>query len=177
MLKKTCESPLDCKEIKSVNPKGNQPWIFAGRTDAEAPILWPAGTKSQLTGKGPDAGKDWEKGATEDEIVGWHHRLNGLLHWLNSMDLSQFWETMKDREAGLATVQEVAKCWRWLSNWRRRTTTTKACETQCLELGDLLMALRSLQMEWTAARNSRIGQKWVRFPVHFKERSSCKVVI
>ena len=76
------ESPLDCKEIKPVNPKGNQPWIFIGRTDAaaEAPILWPPDAKSWLFGKDPDAGKDRrqeEKGTTEDEMVGWHHWLNG----------------------------------------------------------------------------------------------------
>ena len=76
------ESPLDCKEIKQVNPKGNQSWILIERTDAEAetPILWPSDVKSWLTGKDPDAGKDWEqeeKGMTEDEMVGWHHRLNG----------------------------------------------------------------------------------------------------
>ena len=75
-------SPLDSKEIKPVNPKGNQPWIFTGRTDAEAeaPIPWSSDVKSQLTGKGPDAAKDWrqeEKGMTEDEMVGWHHWLYG----------------------------------------------------------------------------------------------------
>ena len=73
--------PLDCKQIKSVNPKGNQSWIFIGRTDAEAeaPILWPPDVKNRLIGKDPDAGKDWrqEKGTTEDETVGWHHQLNG----------------------------------------------------------------------------------------------------
>ena len=78
MLEKTLERPLDCKEIKSVNPKGSQSWIFIGRTDAEAnaPILWPPDVKSRLTGKAPDAGKDWrqkDKGVTEDEMVGWHH--------------------------------------------------------------------------------------------------------
>ena len=74
------QSPLDSKEIKPVNPKGNQPWIFIGRTEAEAPILWPPDVKSRLTGKDPDAGKDWrqeEKGMTEDEMVGWHHWFNG----------------------------------------------------------------------------------------------------
>ena len=79
---KTLESPLDCKEIKPVNPKGNQLWIFSGRTDAEADalILWPLDVKSRLTGKDPDAGKDWgqeEKGAAEDETAGWHDQLNG----------------------------------------------------------------------------------------------------
>ena len=82
VLEKTLEGPLNCKEIQPVNPKGNQPWIFIGRTDAEAeaPILWPPDAKSWLTGKDPDAGKDRrqeEKGTTEDEMVGWHHQLNG----------------------------------------------------------------------------------------------------
>ena len=81
VLEKTLESPLDCKEIKPVNPTGNQPWIFIGRTDAEdeAPILWPPDVKSQLVGKDPDAGKDWrqKKRTTEDMMVGWHHWLNG----------------------------------------------------------------------------------------------------
>ena len=74
------ESPLNCKEIKPVHPKGNQPWIFIGRTDAEAetPILWPPDVKSWLIGKDPDAGKEWgEKGRTEEEMAGWHHLLNG----------------------------------------------------------------------------------------------------
>jgi len=82
VLEKTLESPLDSKEIKPVNPKGNQPWIFIGRTEAEAeaPIIWPPDVKSWLIGKDLDAGKDWgqeEKGAIEDEMVGRHHQLNG----------------------------------------------------------------------------------------------------
>ena len=82
VLVKTLESPLDCKEIKQVNPKGNQSWIFIGKTDAEdeTPIFWPPDGKSWLNGKDPDAGKDWrqgEKGTAEDEMVGWHHWLNG----------------------------------------------------------------------------------------------------
>ena len=82
VLEKTLESPLDSKDIKPVNTKGNKPWIFIGRTDAkvEAPILWTPDAKSRLIGKDPDAGKDWrqeEKGMTEDEMVGWHHWLNG----------------------------------------------------------------------------------------------------
>ena len=81
VLAKTLESPLDFKEIKPVNSKGNQPWIFTGRTDAETegPLLWPPDAKSQLIAKDPDTGKDWgqkEKEATEDEMVGWHHWLN-----------------------------------------------------------------------------------------------------
>ena len=82
LLEKTLKSPLDCKEIQPVLPKGDQSWLFIGRTDAEAetPILWPLNEKNWLTGKDPDAGKDWgqeEKGTTEDEMVGWHHWLDG----------------------------------------------------------------------------------------------------
>ena len=93
MLEKTLESSLDSKEIKPVSPKRNQPWIFTGRTEAEAeaPILWPPDVKSQIIGKDPDAGKDWgqeEKGMTEDEMVGWHHQLNG----------HKFEQTLGDRD-------------------------------------------------------------------------------
>ena len=83
VLEKTLESPLDCKEIQLVRPKWNQSWIFIGRIDAEAEtaILWPPDAKSWLIGKDPDAGENWrqeEKGTTEDETVGWHHRFDGL---------------------------------------------------------------------------------------------------
>ena len=82
VLEKTLESPLDCKEIQPVHPEGDQSWVFIGRTDieAETPILWPPDAKKWLIWKDPDAGKDWgqeEKGMTEDEMVGWHHRLDG----------------------------------------------------------------------------------------------------
>ena len=82
MLEKTLESPLDCKEIQPVHPKGIQSWMFIGRTDVEAetPLLWLLDVKNWLIWKDPDAGKDWrreEKGTTEDEMVGWHHQLNG----------------------------------------------------------------------------------------------------
>ena len=91
VLKRTLESPLDCKEIKPVNLKGNQPWIFIGRTNAEAPIFWPSDAKNWLIGKDPDAGTDWrqeEKGATEDEMGGWHHWTNG----------HEFEQTLRDSE-------------------------------------------------------------------------------
>ena len=82
MLEKTLESPLDCKEIQPVHPKGDQSWVFIGRTAAEAetPVLWPLHAKCSLIGKDPDAGRDWGKqeiGTTEDEMAGWHHGLNG----------------------------------------------------------------------------------------------------
>ena len=82
VLENTFESPLDCKEIQPVHPKGDQSWMFTGRTDVEAepPVLWPPDVKSWLISKDFDAGKDWgqeEKGMTEDEMVGWHHQLNG----------------------------------------------------------------------------------------------------
>ena len=93
VLEKTLESPLESKEIKPVNPKGNQSWIFIGRTDAEgeAPILWPTDAKSWLIRKDPDPRKDWrqeEKELTEDEVVGWHHWLNG----------QEFEQTQKDSD-------------------------------------------------------------------------------
>ena len=82
VLEKTLESPLDCKAIQPVHPKGNQSWIFIGRTDAEAetPIVWPSDAKNLLIGKDPNTAKDWrleEKGTTEDKMVGWHHQRDG----------------------------------------------------------------------------------------------------
>ena len=109
VLEKTLESPLDCKEIQPVHPKGNQSWIFIGRTDtvAETPILWPLDAKNWLIWKDTDAGKDRrreEKGTTEDEMVGWHH-------WLNGHDLSKLWELVMDSKAWHAAVHGVAKSW------------------------------------------------------------------
>ena len=106
---------LDSKEIQPpVHPKGNQSWIFIGRTDAEGetPILWPPDVKSWLIWKDPDAGKDWrlEKGTREDEMVRWHH-------WLNGHELSKLRELVMDREAWCAAVHGVTKSWTWLSEW------------------------------------------------------------
>ena len=133
VLEKTLESPLDCKKIKPVHPKGHQPWIVIGRTDAEAetPILWPPHAKSWLIGKNPDAGKDWrqeEKGeVTEDEMVGWHHQLNGR----------EFEQTL-----GYGEGQGRLVCWSpWghrgsqsqiqLSDWTKTTSSSKLLSGVC----------------------------------------------
>ena len=104
VLEKILESLLDCKEIQPVHPKGDQSWVFIGRTDVEAetPTLWPPDGKSWVIGKDPDAGKDWEqeKGSTEDEMAGWHHWLDGL-----------------DREAWRAAVHGFTKSQTRLSDW------------------------------------------------------------
>ena len=115
VLEKTLENPLDCKDIQPVHPKGDQGWVLIGRTDAEAetPILWPPDEKSWLTGKDPVARKDWgreEKGTTEDEMAGWHHRLDGhRFGWTPELVL--------DREAWRAAAHGVIKSRTQLSNW------------------------------------------------------------
>ena len=126
VLERTLESPLDCMEIKPVNPKGNQPWILTGRTDAEAetPILWPPDAKNQLIGKDPDARKHWrqkEKGAAEDEMVSITNSMD--------MDLSKLREIMKDRETWHIAVHGVTRSRTWLSGW---TNTIAFLKTLCM---------------------------------------------
>ena len=99
LLEKTLESPLDCKEVQQAHHKGNQSWVFIGRTDVEAetPKFWPPHAKSWLIGKDSDAGRDWgqeEKGTTEDEMAGWHHQLD-------AHELGELWELVMDREASV----------------------------------------------------------------------------
>jgi len=125
VLKKTLENLLDCNEINSANPKGDQPWIPIGRTDAEAeaPMLWPPDAESWLTGKDPDDGKDCgqeKKEATEDEMVGW-------LYQLNRHELSKLPERVKDREARRAAVHGVAKSLTQMSNNRKKQMTNIIC--------------------------------------------------
>ena len=114
VLEKTLESPLDCKEIQPIHPKGIQFWIFIGRADAEAEtlVLWPPDGKNWIIGNDPVAGKDWgreEKGTTEEEIVGCHHPLN-------VMSLSKLRELVMDREVSHAAVHGIAKSPIWLSD-------------------------------------------------------------
>ena len=124
MLEKTLESPLDCKEIQPVHPKGNQSWIFIGRTDAEdeSPILWLPDGKNWLVGKDPDDGTYWrqeEKGTTEDEMVGWHHRL---------------YEHEFEQALGVGDVQGSLAC---CSPWGRQDSDT----TERLNWTELLQSV------------------------------------
>jgi len=106
-------SRSNCKEIKPVNPKGNQFWIFIGRIDAEAPILWPPGVKSWLIVKDPDAGKDWRQKEKRWQKMRWSDSITNSV----DMNLSKLREIVKDREAWHAAVHEVTKNQTWLSEW------------------------------------------------------------
>ena len=118
LLEKTLESPLDCREIQPVHPKGDQSWVFIARTDAEAetPILWLPDAKNWLIGEDPDAGKDWgqgEKGTTENEMVGWHHWLDGHgLGWTRS-----WWWTGRPAVLWFMGSQRVRQDWATELNW------------------------------------------------------------
>ena len=146
VLEKTLESPLDCKETQWVHPKGDQSWVFIGRTDvqAETPILWPPDEKRWLIGKDPDAGKDWgqeKKGMTEDEMVVWHHQLNGhRFGWTPGVG---------DGQGGLAC------CASWGCkvghNWATELNWTELILTTVNKPGMLLNHLRVLKLSPTSA--------------------------
>ena len=156
VLGKTSESPLDCKDIQPVNPKGNRFWISIGRTDAETLILWPPDVKNWLLRKDSDAGKDWrqeEKGMTEDEMVGWHHQLDG----------HEFEQApgVGDGQGSLVCCSpRVAKSRTWLSNWT---------ELSCLKTGgqdkDCGAATESCQGElWRGKKKERGGDVSYQLP-------------
>ena len=129
VLEKTLESPLDIRKIKPVNPKGNQPWLFIGRSVTEALILWPHDAKNRLIGKDPDAGKDWRQKEK------WEQRMRWLDSIPNSMDmnLSKLQEIVEDRGAWCATVHGVAKNQTQLSNWTTMTQCN-ATVSRCLSI-------------------------------------------
>ena len=120
VLEKTLESPLNCK----IKPKGNQSWIFIGRTDAEVPILWPPDVKRQLITKDPDAGKDWrqqEKEMMGNVVVGWHH-------WLDRHELEQAPEDGEGQGSLVCSVHGVSRSWTWLSGWITNTSQKSVFE-------------------------------------------------
>ena len=136
VLEKTLESSLDRKEIKPVLSKGDQFWVFIGRTDVEAetPILWLPDVKNWLIGKDPDAGKGWrqeEKGTTEDKMAGWHHQLDGH-------EFEQAWQMVKDREAWHAVVHGVTES--DMTERLNRTESMWYVSPWSLEWGDIFLA-------------------------------------
>ena len=134
ILEKTLERPLDCKEIQPVHSTGDQPWVFFGRNDAKAetPVLWPPHAKSWLTGKDSDAGRDWgqeEKGMTEDEMAGWHHRLDGReFEWTPGVG---------DGQGGLA----------WCDSWGRKESD-RTEQLNCTELKRFMSSHFFLQISF-----------------------------
>ena len=170
VFENTLDSPLDCEEIKPVVPKGNESWIFIGRTDDEAaaPILWPLDAKNWLNGKYPDAGTDWrQKGWTEDEVVGWNHQCEGH-------GFEQALGVGMDRKALYAAVHGLSKSWTSLSNWTLGLVPysldflhlfiiTPWCPTLCnhmvcsLSCSSIHGLLQGRILEWVAIPFSRVS--------------------
>ena len=153
VLEKTLKSPLNSKEIKLVKPKGIQPWIFIGRTDAEAPKLWPPDMKSQLTGRDSDAGKYWGRRR------GWQ-RMSWLYSITDSMDMnmSKFWETVEDRGAWLAAVHGVTRSRTQLSNWTPTAGLTIFGNFFPISKGNfelVMLTIRWLQFIFVTLHNKR----------------------
>ena len=153
MLEKTLESPLDYKEIQPVHPKGNQSWIFIGRIDAaaETPILWPPNAKNCLTRRDPDAGKDWrweEKGTTKDEMVGWHH-------WLDGHEFEELGVGFGQRSLATA-FRVVADSWIWLSN-RTKLTDIRGFKKTLISEGkiDSYRRFHIAQRRWSWIRKNQ----------------------
>ena len=137
VLEKTLESPLDCKEIQPVHPKGNQPWIFIGRpdTETEVSILWPRDAKSQFIGKDLDSGKDWgqeEKGVAYDETVGWNHWLNRQRVWANS---GRWWRTGKPGVLWFMGSQRVRHNLVTEQQQMGHSGKTEECLVLCCQIG------------------------------------------
>ena len=155
-LEKTLESLLDCKEIKPVSVKGNQPWIFIGRTDAEAKvlILLPPNVRNWLNSKDLDVGKDWrreEKTAMEDEMAGWHH-------WFNGHDLGKLQEMTRDREAWRAMAHGVVKSQTWRGDC---TTTWIAVSGTFCSCSSVVQSPRHVQRSTTHGH----GRRWQPTPI------------
>ena len=170
VLEKTLESPLDCKEIKPVNPKENQSSIFTGRTDAKAPLVWPPDEKSWLLRKDPDAGKDWrreEKGTTEDEMVGWHHRLKGH-EWASS---GGWWWTGRPGVLQSMGLQRVVRVWAIeliLPSQHLPPSLLPACSVP--SLGDMCCP-----SYWVGSLGARPAISFVRPSAEWKCRTPCGV--
>ena len=141
VLEKTLESPLDCKEIQPVHPKGDPSWVFYGRTDVEAetPILWPNDVKSWFIWKDSDTGRRWgqeEKGTTKDEMAGWHHWLNGQWVWVDS---GSWWWTGKPGVLWFMGSQRVGHDWAIKLNWTEKKNLVTSRLTEMSSISDLVL--------------------------------------